>query len=296
MSKKLVAMGIAVIVILGGLYWVFGMPGVPEAEIPTSEEAIARGAYLTHAGGCASCHQPEGAEGMIGGYEIASPFGGSFFAPNITPDEETGIGGWTGRDFILAMKHGRTPGGSFYFPAFPYRSYSGMSDEDALDIGAYLMAQPAIRNEVSEHDIPVWQFRWLLAGWNILADRLEGEYPAIPDDPQVQRGAYLARHLGHCGECHTPRNGLGMMQLEREFGGSEIVSTPIDPRGLRSWTHEDFVGFLELGMTASFDFVGSEMLEVIEENTSQLTPEDREALAAFFTRAPEPQAAGSESK
>src|SRR5690606_2699347 len=108
----------------------------------------------------------------------------------------------------------------------------------------------------------------------------------LPADEQIQRGAYLARHFGHCGECHTPRNSLGVMQLAREFGGSELMSTPIDPAGLSSWGHDDFVAFLELGMTASFDFVGGSMEKVITDNTSQLTPEDRNALAAFFTRDP----------
>lgn len=288
MNSRIVVSAAAVIVILGAFYLVFGMPRVADAEIPTSEEAIARGEYLVHAGGCISCHQLEDAEGMSGGYEIESPFGGTFYAPNITPDGETGLGGWTGRDFLLALKHGRTPDGSFYYPAFPYRSYAGMTDEDALAIAAYIMAQPPIRNEVPDNDLPAWQFRWLMAGWNIAADWLEGEYPELPDDPEIQRGAYLARHLGHCGECHTPRNGLGMMQLGREFGGSDIVGAQINPEGLSRWTEEDFIGFLELGMTASFDFVSTEMLEVIEDNTSHLSDEDKQALTAFFTREPAP--------
>lgn len=290
MKNRVLAVGVTAVVILVGLYWVFGMPRVAEADIPTSPEAIARGEYLTIAAGCAVCHQEPGAEGMTGGHRLESPFGGAFYVPNITPDPETGIGGWTGRDFILAMKHGRTPNGSFYFPAFPYRSYAGLSDEEVLDMAAYIMAQPAIRNEVPNNDIPVWQFRWLLAGWNMMADWLEGEYPAVADDPQLERGAYLARYLEHCGECHTPRNALGIMQKGKEFQGSDIVRTPIDPKGLSRWTHDDFVGFLEFGMTASFDFVGTEMLQVVERNTALLTAEDREALAAFFTRDPEPAA------
>ena len=287
MNKKAVVIGVVLIIAVAIFYWVFSMPAVANAEIPTSPEAIARGEYLTHAGGCASCHQLEGAEGMSGGYSIESPFGGTFFAPNITPDEETGIGGWTGEDFLLAMKHGRSPEGGFYWPAFPYRSYAGMTDQDALDIAAYIMSQPPIRNEVPEHDLPAWQFRWMMAGWNILADMLEGEPPALPDDPQIQRGAYLARQMGHCGECHTPRNALGMMNLNREFAGSEIVGADLTPEGLSNWTMEDFVGFLQLGMTANFDFVGGEMEEVINDNTSHLTQEDQEAMAAFFTRDPQ---------
>ena len=282
MKKSQIVTGVVVVIIVASLYWVFGLPRVGNPEIPTSAEAIARGEYLVNAGGCASCHQEEGDAGMIGGHALESPFGGTFYVPNITPAENTGIAGWTGRDFLLAMKHGRSPSGGFYWPSFPFRSYAELTDEDVLDMAAYLMTQPPIENEVPDHDLPGWQFSWMMAGWNILADFMEGDYPPLrSDSPVVERGAYLARALGHCGECHTPRNSLGMMQKSREFAGSEIVSTPIDPEGLSGWSAFDFVGFLELGMTASFDFVGAEMMKVID-HTSVLTPEDREAYAAFF--------------
>ncbi len=285
MNKKLMPLVIVLVVILGGLYWVFGMPMVGNPEIPTSAEAIARGEYIYNAGGCGACHQPEGTEAPVGGYviEVEEPFPNTFYTPNITPDEETGIGGWTGKDFILALKHGRTPGGGFYWPSFPYRTYMNMTDEDVLDLAAYVMSMEPVRNEVPEHELPAWQFDFLMAGWNILADFMEGEPPAIEDDPQIQRGAYLARALGHCGECHTPRNSLGMMVMAEEFAGSDIVTAAIDPEGLSSWTAYDFVGLLQLGMTASFDFVGGEMADVVE-HTSKLSEEDQEAYAAFFTR------------
>ena len=284
--KNISPLIIVLVIILGGLYWVFGTPGVGNPEIPTSPEAIARGAYIYNAGGCGACHQVEDAEGPTGGYviEVEEPFPNVFYTPNITPDEETGIGGWTGRDFLLAMKHGRSPSGGFYWPSFPYRTYANMTDEDVLDLAAYLMAQPPIRNEVPDHELPAWQFDFLMAGWNILADFTEGDYPAVDaENSQIQRGAYLARALGHCGDCHTPRNALGIMMLDQEFQGSDIISTPIDPEGLSSWTTVDFVGLLEIGMTASFDFVGGEMAEVVE-HTSQLSAQDREAYAAFFLR------------
>jgi len=284
MNNKLIPLGVVLVIVLGGLYWVFGLPMVGDPQIPTSAEAIARGAYLYNAAGCDACHKHgEDLEGPVGGYviEVENPFPNKFYTPNITPDEETGIGGWTGRDFILALKHGRSPSGGFYWPSFPYRTYKNLTDEDVLDMAAYIMSQPAIRAEQPDHELPAWQFDWLMAGWNILADVMEGEPPAAPDTPEGQRGAYLARALGHCGECHTPRNGLGMMDMANEFSGSDIVTTPINPEGLASWTRFDFVGFLEIGMTASFDFVGGEMLDVIE-HTSKLSVEDREAYAAFF--------------
>ena len=290
MSKKpLLLAGVVVLVVL---YLVFSTPSVGNPEIPTGPEAIARGEYIYNAGGCGACHQPKGAEGPIGGEweveEIISvagiPFGGTFRAPNITPDPETGIGGWTGRDFLLALKHGRAPGGGFYWPAFPFRSFQHMTDEDVLDLAAYLMAQPAIAHEVPDNDLPAYQFDWMMAGWNIMANMMEGTPPAVDTtDPVMARGEYLARALGHCGECHTPRNGLGMLQMANEFKGSDIVSADISPEGLRAWTDEDFLYFIQLGMTASGDFVGGEMLEVID-HTANLSEEDQAAYATFFTR------------
>jgi mono/diheme cytochrome c family protein len=281
----------AAVVALGLAYWVFHTPSVGNPEIPTGPEAIARGEYIYNAGGCAACHQPEGAEGAIGGWEgkaeysiLGITMGGTFRAPNITPDPETGIGGWTGRDFLLALKHGRSPSGGFFWPAFPFRTFKNMTDEDVLDLAAYVMAQPPIRNEVPDHDLPAYQFDWLMAGWNILADFMEGTPPAVDTtDPQIARGEYLARALGHCGECHTPRNSLGMMQMANEFKGSDIVSADISPTGLGAWSADDFIYFIQIGMTAKGDFVGGEMADVIE-HTSKLNEEDQAAYAAFFTR------------
>ena len=158
-----------------------------------------------------------------------------------------------------------------------------MTDADVLDLAAYVMSLEPVVHGNTPHDLPAWQFSWMMAGWNMMAGFLEGEAPAVGDDPLVQRGAYLARALGHCGECHTPRNALGMMQLSQEFTGAEGVAPDISRAGLSTWTTEDFTGLLQLGMTASFDFVGGEMAEVIE-HTSKLTPEDQDAYTAFFMR------------
>jgi mono/diheme cytochrome c family protein len=283
MNKKVIPLAVVAVIVLGLLYWAFGVPSVGDPAISTDPAAIARGAYIYNAGGCGSCHQLDDAEGPSGGFEIESPFGGTFVAPNITPDEDTGIGGWTGRDFLRALKHGRSPGGGFYWPAFPYRSYSGMTDEDVLDLAAYLVSIPAIRNEVPEHDLPGWQFSWMMAGWNIMADVMEGAPPAVADDPQIQRGAYLARALGHCGECHTPRNSLGMMQLSQELGGAEGIAPAIDADGIAAYGFDDLVYFLQEGATLDFEIVAGEMGDVIE-HTRQLTLEDQQAYAAFLLR------------
>lgn len=283
MNTKHIVIIAAAVVVLGLAYAVFAPPATGDAPLPTGPEALARGQYIYNAGGCAACHQLKGAEGPSGGYEIDNPYGGKFHVPNITPDKETGIAGWTGKDFLGALKHGRKPSGGFYWPAFPFRSYMGMSDQEVLDVGAYLMSLKPINHKVTPHDLPFWQMSWMMAGWNILADVLEGTPPAVPADPQIQRGAYLARVLGHCGECHTPRNIFGMMERNHEFEGSTIVSKKIDAGTLSDWSVDEFTSFLQLGMKKNFDFVGGEMADVID-HTKLLNAEDQAAYAAFFTR------------
>ncbi len=280
----------ALIVLVVGLIWQWSSPpSVSRTALPDSAEVIERGRYLVHAGGCISCHQNEADEddSLSGGHALESPFG-TFHASNITPDGDTGIGGWSGEDFILALKHGRAPEGVHYYPAFPYRSYAGISDDEALAIGAWLMSQPAVRNEVPEHELSGWISRWQMRFWNLMADVLQEEPAPVGDDPQLQRGAHLARSLGHCGECHTPRNALGVPDMTREFAGAELVegeSVPaIDPQALSDWTEEDFELLLFLGMLPDGDYVGGEMGDVVEHNTAELTEEDREALSAFFIR------------
>jgi len=278
-------------------YFLLATPSVDDtAAISSSEDAIARGAYLVNAGGCVSCHLTVNDDGstdstvLSGGHALVTDFG-TFYAPNITPDVDTGIGNWRAQDFLRALQHGRAPEGSFYFPAFPYRSYAGLNDQDVLDIGAYLLSLDPVNNAVPEHETPWWLSRFALVGWNLLADLSGGKEPELISEQEdsllIERGAYLARNLGHCGECHTPRNGLGISQLAREFSGAQIGEDKIeaiDRAALEDWDRSSFDLFLLLGMKPDSDFVGGDMSDVIEHNTSRLTDADRLALAAFFTR------------
>jgi len=286
-SKARLFLIAAAVVLLSIALWLFLPPSVSSsAQLSTSDEAIERGEYLVIAGGCISCHRgEEDEESFVGGLALETDFG-TFFAPNITPDMETGIGSWQAEDFLLALKHGRTPGGSFYYPAFPFRAYAGLSDQDVVDIGSYLMSLDPIANSVPAAQTPPWLNRWAMAGWNLMADISEVEYEAFDDD-LVERGAYLARNLGHCSECHTPRNSLGILDARREFAGAtlgEDVIEAIDAAAMEEWTAFDFDLFLLLGLKPDGDFAGGDMNDVIEHNTSKISDEDRAALAAFFTR------------
>lgn len=290
-KAKFFLIGIFFVLLLVAIF-VFLPPSVSgSARLSEFAEAIERGKYLVIAGGCISCHRGEDdEESLVGGLALVSDFG-TFYAPNITPDRETGIGGWQAKDFLLALKHGRSPGGSFYYPAFPYRAYKGLSDEDVLDIGSYLMSLEPSTNTVPEAETPVWVNRWAMAGWNILADMSEADTETF-DDELVARGAYIARNLGHCSECHTPRNALGILDANREYAGStlgEEVIEPINAEALREWTTNNFDLFLLIGMKPDSEFAGGDMNDVIEHNTSKISDEDRDALAAFFTRYNQPE-------
>ena len=177
------------------------------------EDAVTRGEYLVRAGGCFSCHTAPGGQKLAGGRALATPFG-TFYSPNITPDPETGIGRWTDAQFLRALREGVRPDGANYFPVFPYPSFTGMTDDDALAIKAYLFSLPPMRQQNRAHDVPFpFSWRFLQTGWKLLFFT-PGPFQSAPDrSVAYNRGAYLVTALAHCGECHTPRTLLGAARL-----------------------------------------------------------------------------------
>lgn len=260
------------------------------------DDLVARGEYLVYAGGCVTCHTEEadGAVPFAGGRKFESPFG-VFYAPNITPDPETGIGGWSDEDFLRAFWEGENPDGDDYYPAFPYTSYTGVTREDLLAIKAYLYSLRPVHKVVPDHDLAwyvstrhaagIWKFRYFTAG------RFQ---PDPQQSPEWNRGAYLVRHLGHCGQCHTPRNSSGAFLEGRELagsaegpdGGSVPNITPHRDDGIGRWRARDIEYFLDVGMLPDGDFTGGSMSDVIDDSTSKLTREDRLAIAAYLMSLP----------
>jgi len=258
------------------------------------DDLVERGRYLTYAGGCISCHtaDAEGAAALAGGRAIETPFG-TFYSPNITPDVATGIGGWSDDAFVAAFHEGVGPDGESYYPAFPYTSYTGVSREDLLAIKAYLMSVAPVSNETPPHDLAWYMSSRLAASaWKAVNFESARFTPDPARDEQWNRGAYLVRHLGHCGECHTPRSRTGVSDAARELAGSEFGGdkvpniTPHREDGIGRWSTGDIEYFLDIGMLPDGDFAGSSMVDVIEDNTSKLTRGDRLAIAAYLRSLP----------
>lgn len=252
-----------------------------------------RGSYLAKAGGCVGCHTEEkkDATPFAGGRALKTPFG-VFYGPNITPDPNAGIGRWSEADFMRAMRRGERPDGSNYFPAFPYPSFTQMTDQDLRDLWAYLRSLPASARASQPHDLGFpYGWRPLVTLWKWLFFK---EGAAAPDpklNPVQQRGRYLTTALGHCGECHTPRNFLGGTKGDRFLAGGkgpEDKRIPnLTPTRLKKWSDADLKEFLTSGVYSDGDVPAEAMAEVIRNTTSQLTPEDLDAIIAYLRTVPE---------
>lgn len=269
--------------------------GITGPAVAASAGDAERGAYVLRLAGCATCHTaPKGGKFLAGGRELKSPFG-SFFPPNITPDRETGIGTWSDEDFIQALRHGKSPGGKPYYPAFPYTSYTRMTPQDMLDLKAYLDTVEPVRNPVPDHKLGLpFSVRAGMSVWRALFFDTDVPPPNSDQSAAWNRGAYIVNGPGHCGECHTPRNVLGAMQRELSFSGNPQGpdNKPVPnitghaKRGINDWSTEDIVSFLEIGIKPDGDFAGGAMTDVIEDATGKLTAADLEAIAVYLKSLP----------
>ena len=251
-----------------------------------------RGQYLARAGGCLACHTEDkkDAAPFAGGRALKTPFG-TFYGPNITPDPQAGIGRWTEADFVRAMHRGERPDGAHYYPAFTYPSFTKISDSDLRDLWAYLRTLAPSSRANQEHDLRFpFGWRFLVSIWKTLFFT-PGPYASDSQlSPQANRGAYLVQALGHCGECHTPRNFLGGPKRSRFLAGGKGPDgkrTPnLTPARLKKWDDKDLKDFLETGLTPDGDVAAETMGEVIRNTTSRLTPEDLAALMAYLRSLP----------
>jgi mono/diheme cytochrome c family protein len=250
-----------------------------------------KGQYVAKAAGCAGCHTDNkaGAQPFAGGREIATPYG-KFYGPNLTPHAQAGLGKWTLQDFRRAIRLGERPDGAHYYPAFPYPSFTGMTDGDIVDLWAYLRSLPPSSRENRAHDLPFF-FRWrfLVTFWKWLFFSAGASAAELRAPQPAARGAYLVGALGHCGECHTPRNFLGGPKKGRSLAGAKLVdgrSPNLTSTRLKRWDDQQLAQFLRTGATPEGDVPSEVMEEVIQNTTSQLTAQDLAAMIAYLRTLP----------
>ena len=252
-----------------------------------------RGEYIARVGGCVGCHTEEKKDAVpfAGGRELQTPFG-IFYGPNITPHRQAGIGRWSEADFTNAMRLGRRPDGANYFPSFPYPSFTRITDDDLRDLWAYLRALPPNARANQPHDLRFpYGWRFLVTLWKWLFFRPGPLVESPGASPAVKRGAYLVQALGHCSECHTPRNFLGGPIRGRFLAGGkghDGKSVPnLTPAGLGLWSDAQLREFFTTGITPDDDTVSEAMMEVIRNTTSRLTAADVTAMIAYLRSLPE---------
>ena len=264
------------------------LAGTSAAETP-----LERGTYLMKSvAACPVCHTPWDEDGQIADKHFA---GGLVFeedeytayASNITPDVETGIGGWSDEEIIIAIREGKRPDGSLIGPAMPIALYRGMSDRDAQAIAAYLRSIPPIRNEVpaSEYDIP-----------------LPADYgPPLGEVPEVAYydlgayGEYLAGPIANCIHCHTPivdgwrdyENMLGAGGHEMEGPWGETTARNITPdwdTGLGRWNSRKMRTAITKGLRPDGDELGPPMPY---ERYATMDRQDLSAILAYVRSLPQ---------
>ena len=250
-----------------------------------------RGEYLANAAGCLGCHTDTKKDSApyAGGRALKTPFG-TFYGPNITPHPQAGLGRWSEADFVRAVREGRRPDGANYYPAFPYPSFTRIADSDLRDLWAYLRSLPQVNRQSEPHELGFF-FRWrfLLWPWKWLFFSPGAFQPDPKAGAGVNRGAYLVQALGHCGECHTPRNFLGGAKQSRFLAGAKFGdgATPnLTPTRLKKWGDKELADFLSSGMTPDGDVVGEAMGEVITNTTGKLAPPDLAALITYLRTLP----------
>ena len=252
----------------------------------TDPALIAKGAGLAAIGNCASCHTAEGGRAFAGGRALATPFG-TIYSTNITPDRDTGIGSWSEADFRRAMHEGVAPGQRELYPAFPYDHFTRVSDDDVHAIHAYLMTREPVRASAPRNALRFpMNVRPAIALWKLAFFR-PGPYRPDPSrDAAWNRGAYLADGLAHCGACHTPRNGLGAEERDRDLAGGEAegwhasaldASSPAP----RRWTADELYAYLRTGRDARHGIAAGPMADVTH-NLAQAPASDVRAIAVYI--------------
>jgi mono/diheme cytochrome c family protein len=260
--------------------------GVPDDLKAAS--LVERGAYLTDAADCMACHTTQGGTPFAGGRAFVLPFG-TIYSTNITPDVDTGIGAYTDIDFLNAVHKGIGRGNAKLYPAMPYASYTYMSDADALAIKVYLFSLQPVHAAAQQNTLMFpFNQRGLMSIWSALFNPDERYEPNVERDPVWNRGAYLTEAMGHCGECHTPRNLAFALDNRRKFAGAVQAGwrayniTPDRASGVGAWSDADLLHYLSTGHADGRGTASGPMGEAVDASLSHLRPSDVLAMVAYL--------------
>ncbi|MFN4099987.1 MAG: c-type cytochrome [Pararhodobacter sp.] len=294
MLKRVAGAIVLLALIGGGVMWFLTRPAGLDAETLAALRAhdadAVRGEQVYWTAGCASCHTAPGLElgaptearfVLPGGRRFVTEFG-TFLAPNVSMDPQAGIGNWTLEQFATAVLQGVSPGGSHYYPVFPYSTYTHAAPGDIADLWAFWQGLPADPTPSQAHDIGFpFSIRRALGVWKLLNFNDDYAIP-VPDEAELARGHYLVESLAHCAECHTPRDALGGLDRSQWMAGAPnaVGEGRIPALPPQRWTAFDVAAYLETGFTPEFDTAGGEMAEVVA-NLSRITAPDRAAIAAY---------------
>jgi mono/diheme cytochrome c family protein len=271
------------------LFWVLSEPRIYGISDPTLRGDPIAGETIFNAAGCAGCHSAPNAshdERLIlsGGQKFPSPFG-TFVAPNISMHPEFGIGAWSFEQFVIAVRDGVSPVGDHYYPAFPYNSYHYITDQDVADLWAFWQTLPLSDVGNVPHDLSfIAQWRRPLGFWKMLY--FPTQWQTHPNMSDIEkRGHYLVQALGHCAECHTPRDVIGGLETAAWLTGGPSPDGKGKIPGITTaqlgWSAQDISEYLKSGFTPDYDVAGGLMAEVVE-NTSRLTDQDRLAIGSYL--------------
>jgi len=247
---------------------------------------IERGRQLAALGDCAVCHTDANGIVNAGGRAIETPFG-TIYSTNITPDVETGLGGWSYPAFERAMREGIHRDGRQLYPAFPYTHFAITTDADLQALYAYLMSQAPVRadNRAAALAFP-FNWRPLMAGWNALFHRPDAFAADATKSATWNRGAYLVEGLGHCSACHSPRNALGAEQANAYLAGGFAEGWEAPPLTSLShapvpWSEDELFTYLRSGESRFHGVAAGPMAPVVKE-LAALPDEDIRAMAVYL--------------
>lgn len=257
------------------------------SEGTQSFDQIERGRYLAILGDCAGCHSRPGGKPFAGGLTLTTPFG-NLVTPNITPDQDTGIGHWTADEFVSALRDGRGHNGTRLYPAMPYPTYTRMSDDDVAALRSYFSTIEPIHNPVVSNQLPFpFNIRLSMLVWNAVNFTPGRFQPDPTKSQQWNRGAYIVQGPGHCVTCHTPKNILGGDKSDATLTGATLQgwfapNLTMDERtGIGRWSAQDLVQYLKTGANA-WTLASGPMAEAVSHSTSQMSDGDLESIAVYL--------------